>query len=274
MEASSDMTFLSSSHARAGTIVLALAFIGGTGCSVIYASNNAAYQQRLRDQEAARQRRIAALEPAAAAGDPAARSALAFALLSASYPARVDLPRALALLEQAAAQDDGMAQALLGDLLVRPEPEVRAARQESSREQDIERGIALLQRAATKACTYSQPTPYYSRIEPALQAGRMLSDAGRTDESLLWRARSILHCGRAETVALAWQTKSEHASSAERIGALALLTLTGNAAATAEAKARLPVADAAAAERLAADLRRRVAESERDYPAPPRKEQP
>ena len=102
----------------------------------------------------------------------------------------------------------------------------------------------------------------------------MLSDAGRTDKSLLWRARSILHCGRTDTAALSWQAQSERASPAERIQALALLTLTGDAAAAAKASATLPAADATAAERLAADLRRRVADSERDYPAPPRKEQP
>jgi len=271
------MTFLSSSHARAGTIVLALAFIGGTGCSVIYASNNAAYQQRLRDQETARQRRIAALEPAAAAGDPAARSALAYALLSAIDPARADVQRALALLEQAAAQDDGMAQALLGDMLADPPSEVRAARQvQSSRQEDAERSIALLQRAATKACTYRQPKSFslYPRIEPALEASLMLNVAGRADESLLWRARGILHCGSENAAELSRQVQPENASLAERIGALALLTLTGDAMATAKARAKLPAADAAAAERLAADLRRRVADSERDYPAPPRKEQP
>lgn len=269
------MTFLSSSHARAGTIVLALALIGGTGCAVIDAANNARNQKYARDQEAARQRRIAALEPAAAAGDPAARSAQASVLLSAFNPAPADVLRALALLEQAAAQDDGLAQALLGDILAEPGPAVRAARQAPrSRQEDAERGIALLQRAATKACTYPRPKPFYPRIEPALQASRMLRVAGRADESLLWRARGILHCGSENAAALSWRAQSESFSSADRIEALALLTLTGDAAATAQARAKLPAADAATAERLAADLRRRVADSERDYPAPPRKEQP
>jgi len=267
------MTFLSSSHARAGTIVLALALIGGIGCVSVDAASRARYQQRLRDHETVRQRSIAALEPAAAAGDPRARSALATVLLSAHDLTQNDVPRALALLEQAAAQDDGRAQALLGDILVGSSPQVRTGRQTPPSRQDAERGIALLQRAATKACTYPLPGIFSLHMEPALRAGRMLNDAGRTDESLLWRARSILHCGRADT-ALAWQAKSELASSVERIQALALLALTGNVAATAEARATLPDADAAAAERLTADLRRRVADSERTYPAPPRKKQP
>lgn len=263
------MTLLSSFHARAGTVVLALAFIGGTGCVVIDAANNARYRQQALDRETARQRRIAALESAAAAGEPAARSALASALLSTFDPARADVPRARALLEQAAAQDDGLAQALLGDMLADPARFVHAARQENA-----ERSIALLQRAATKACTYPRPIPFYPRIEPALQVSRMLNVAGRTDDSLLWRARGILHCGRGDPAELKLDAQSKHVSSAERIKALALLALTGDAAAIASARATLPAADADAAERLAADLRRRVADSERDYPAPPRKEQP
>jgi TPR repeat protein len=269
------MTFLSSSHARAGTIVLALAFIGGTGCAVVDMTNNARNQKYARDQENARQRRIAAVEQAAAAGDPAARSALASALLSAPDPAPADVQRALALLEQAVAQDDGMAQALLGDILAEPEPAVRAARQAPrSRQEDAERGIALLQRAATKACTYPRPKRFYPSIQPALETGRMLNVAGRADESLLWRARDILHCGGENAGALSWRAQSGSLSSADRIEALALLTLIGNPAVIANARAKLPAADAAAAERLAADLRRRVADSERDYPAPPRKGTP
>jgi len=268
------MTLLSSFHARAGTIVLALALIGGIGCAGLSASDKAAYQQRLRDQETERQRRIAALEPAAAAGDPAARSALASALLAAHDPAQNDVPRALALLEQAVAQDDGLAQALLGEILVGSMPNVRTDRQTPPGRQDAERGIALLQRAATKACTYPWPQRFYTGIQPALGIRLALGDAGRADESLLWRARGILHCGIEHAAALSSYVKFARTSSTKRIEAAALLALTGDAAATAEASATLPAADAAAAERLAADLRRRVVDSERDYPAPPHKEQP
>ena len=268
------MTFLSSSHARAGTIVLALALIGGIGCVSVDAASRARYQQRLRDHETVRQRSIAALEPAAAAGDPRARSALATVLLSAHDLTQNDVPRALALLEQAAAQDDGRAQALLGDILVGSSPQVRTGRQTPPSRQDAERGIALLQRAATKACRYPRPGEIRSDIWPALEAGNMLNAAGRADESLLWRARDILHCGRMNIELLSWRAQAAVSSPADRIGALALLTLTGDAAATAKVRATLPGADAAAAERLGADLRRRVADSERDYPAPPRKEQP
>jgi hypothetical protein len=259
------------SRVRGGMLILALAFVGGTGCVVIDAANQARYRQQQQDEEAARRRRIADLTPAAERGDPAARAALAYALVSPSDPAQADRQRALALLEQAAAQDDGMAEALLGELLVG----IRfgAYRHFPTTAHDATRGIALLRRAATKACVY-RPGPGPYTIEPAARVGHVLGTAGRPDESRLWHARSILHCGRTTGVDLAWQAKSAYATYPQRTEALALLTLTGNAKAIADARATLPPDDAAAADRLAADLRRQVAASERDFPAPPRKELP
>lgn len=265
------MKLLSDSRARGGMLILALACVGGTGCAIIDAASQAHYRQQQQDAEAARQRRIAALAPAAERGDAAARSALAYALLSPSGDGRADAPRALALLEQAARQDDGMAQALLGAIL--SGARVGTYQHVPAPPQDIARGTALLQRAATKACVY-RPGPAYFRIEPAQRAAQSLAGAGRRDDARLWRARAILHCGGANASYLSWQAKSASVAPAQRIDALALLTLTGDAKACAEARSALPAEDAAAAERLAADLRRQVAASERDYPAPPRKDYP
>lgn len=251
--------------------MLALALVGGTGCVVIDAANKNRYERQQRDAEADRQRRIADLTPAAGRGDPAARSALAYALLTPAGASQADVSRALALLEQAAAQDDGMAQALLGEILTGTR--IGPYRHFPATLRDIDRGTLLLRRAATKACTY-RPAPGDFPHHPAMRAGQVLGRAGRADESRLWQARSILHCGRTAGVDLAWQAKSRYATSAQRTEAMALLTLTGNAKAAAEARATLPADDAAAADRLADDLRRQVAASERDYPAPPRKELP
>jgi hypothetical protein len=111
-------------------------------------------------------------------------------------------------------------------------------------------------------------------VAPAQRVGQLLGSAGRSGEALLWRARHILYCGGASARYLAAEATSTHAAPARRTEALALLTLTGDAKAVAEARATLPADDAAAADRLADDLRRQVAASERDYPAPPRKELP
>ena len=72
------MMLLRSSLSRAGVLFLALAAIGSTGCITTAIVNNVQYRNALREQEAARQRRIAALEPLAAAGDALARVNLAY----------------------------------------------------------------------------------------------------------------------------------------------------------------------------------------------------
>jgi hypothetical protein len=276
------MTLLSHARARGGMLMLALAFIGGTGCVVIDAANKNRYERQQRDVEAERQRRIAGLAPAAKAGDPAAQTLLAYALLTPSEPKRADAPRALVLLEQAAAQDYGMAQAMLGDILTGAAAGfLRVPRRFPPDPRESARGLALLQRAATKACFY-RPGPDMYSVAPAQRAGQLLGAAGRPGEALLWRARHILYCGGAGARYLAAEATSTNGAPARRTEALALLTLTGDAKAIAAARATLPAADAdadadadaAAADRLADDLRRQVAASERDYPAPPRKELP
>jgi hypothetical protein len=266
------MTRLSDSRARGATLMLALALVGGTGCVVIDAANKNRYERQKRDAEAERQRRIAGLAPAAKAGDPAAGTALAYILVSTSDRKQADVPRALGLLEQASAQDYAPAQALLGEMLggMRSwggyEPF-------GANPRDRARGIVLLQRAATKICVY-QAGPDMFRVVPALRVAEILARDGRADESRLWRARNILHCGGGDVNYLSWQATADRATLAARIDALALLALTGNAAAIDRAKSTLSADTVAAADRLADDLRRQVAASERDYPAPPRKELP
>ncbi|HEU6455103.1 MAG TPA: hypothetical protein VN201_06525, partial [Roseateles sp.] len=61
------MTLFADSRARGGMLILALAFIGGTGCVAIDAVNKNRDERQQRDAEAARQRRIAELAGAAAA---------------------------------------------------------------------------------------------------------------------------------------------------------------------------------------------------------------
>jgi hypothetical protein len=266
------MKRLSDSRARGAMLMLALALVGGTGCVVIDAANKNRYERQQRDAEAERQRRIAALAPAAEAGDPAARTALAYTLVLTPDRKLADVPRALGLLEQASAQDYAPAQALLGEML-------GGMRRWGGYEpfganpRDRARGIVLLQRAATKICVY-QAGPDTFRIMPALRVAEILADDGRADESRLWRARNILHCGGGDVNHLSWQATADRATLAARIDALALLALTGNAAAIDRVKSTLSADTVAAADRLADDLRRQVAASEREFPAPPRKEHP
>jgi hypothetical protein len=79
---------------RGGALFLAVACIGSTGRITTSIVNNVQYQNRLREQEAARQRRMAALTPAAEAGDAKARVALANELLDDPVRDKAALPRA------------------------------------------------------------------------------------------------------------------------------------------------------------------------------------
>jgi len=262
--------FLRSSLSRAGVLFLALAGIGSTGCITTSIVNNVQYQNRMREQEAARQRRIAALEPAAAAGDARARVALADELLSAPDQDQAVLHRALTLLEQAAGQGDAQAESQFGTILA----EARVGRYGMVPSLlDRKRGIALLQRAATQGCG-AGPEATLKGLDPAFKAGVALEEAGHPDQARVWRARSVLDCRTSTPAELLWRATPGHGYPDRHAESLAILLLTRDAGAIAKARATLSAEDFAAAERLAAELQRQIDASRRDFPAPPRKEHP
>ncbi|KGF80658.1 hypothetical protein IA69_16615 [Massilia sp. JS1662] len=265
------MMFLRSSLSRAGVLFLALAGIGSTGCITTAIVNNVQYRNAQRAQEAARQRRIAALAPVADAGDAKARVALADELLSGPDPSEATLRRALTLLAQAAAQDNGRAQGQLGEILAEGQVGQFGALPADLR--DRERGIALLQRASTHGCS-SETSGTRRGLDPAWAASLGLTAAGRPEQARVWRARAILHCRDSTPAFLLREATTPQTAPARRADSLAILLLMGDAEAIAKARQTVGAEDFAAAERLAADLQREIAASERDYPAPPRKELP
>ena len=177
--------------------------------------------------------------------------------------------RALALLAQAAAQDDGRAQGQLGEILA--EGQVGNFGALPSDLRDRERGIVLLQRASTHGCR-SETSGTWRGLNPALAASLGLAAAGRPEQARVWRARAILHCRDSTPASLLWEATTPQTASARRADSLAILLLTGDAQAIAKAREAVAAAEFAAAERLAADLQREIVSSEREYPAP-RKEQ-
>jgi hypothetical protein len=264
------MMFLRSSLSRAGVLFLALAGIGSTGCITTAIVNNVQYQNRMREQEAAHQRRIAALEPAAAAGDAKARVALANELLDGPVRDKATLQRAVTLLTQAAGQDDPQAQSELGMMFAVAEvgryglvPSLL----------DRKRGIAMLKRAATQGCG-AGPEATLKGLDPALKVARALDDAGQPEQARVWRARSVLDCRTSAPADLLWRATRGHAYPDRHAESLAILLLTRDGETIAKARATVPAEDFAAAERLAAELQQQVAASRRDFPAPPRKEHP
>ena len=260
------MTLFRSTLPRAGALLLALACVGSTGCITMSVVDNVQRRNAAREMEAARQRRIAALEPAAAAGDAKARLALADQLLAGSGQDPAELRRALALLEQAAAQDYGPAMGRLGSILAEGRAGTYFTVPPGLR--DRERGIVLLQRAFAHGCDLAGVG------NPAGRAALALGRAGRSEEAWIWRARGILACGTSSPAYLLWESTGTHVEPARRADALAILLLTRDTDAIAKARAAMSAEDFAAAERRAAELQRQISASERDYPGPQRKEQP
>ncbi|MCS0582439.1 hypothetical protein NX784_12635 [Massilia pinisoli] len=260
------MTLLRSTLPRAGALLLALACVGSTGCITMTVVDNVQRRNAAREMEAARQRRIAALEPAAAAGDAKARVALADELLAGSGQDPAELRRALALLEQAAAQDDGLAMGRLGTILAEGRAGTYFTLPQGLR--DRERGIVLLQRAFAHGCDLAGVG------NPAGRAGLALARAGRPEQARIWHARGILACGASSSAYLLWEATGAHIEPARRADALAILLLARDTETIAKARPSVSAEDFAAAERRAAELQRQIAASERDYPGPQRKEQP
>lgn len=265
------MNSLNASHARAGLFVLALALVGGTGCMTMNAIDRARVQGAMRDHEMARQQRIAALTPQAQAGDLAARTGLALALLSGREPERIDLPRALGLLSQGADQDYAPAQVALGEILVQNAVSGGVYMPLPPALRDPARGLMLLQRAASHACIVKLDT---RAVAPASRVVEILQFEHRGAEAQVWRARSMRDCATPPPASLMYPIALSRASQADRIDAMALLLVVGDAALIAGARTKFTPEDAATAERRAADLRQRVTDSERNYPAPARKDTP
>jgi hypothetical protein len=271
------MTSLSTkaSRTRAGMLVVALALVGGTGCITTAIVQNVQHNNRLREAEAARQDSIARLAPSAERGNAPAQRELGEALLSAHDTRLNDLSRAISWLSRAAEQGDGRAQALLGDMLASGSTRFQVYSVLPAGLRDRKRGIALLQRAATQACRFKDPGTsmgYYGSIELANQVSTYLEADRRIEESRLWRARSVMHCGVPNAVTLASRAESERTAPESRIAWLALLMLTDSSTQIDAARARMKPETLAAAEREAAELRAAVAQSEQQYPAPRRKE--
>lgn len=265
---------MKASRARAGMLVVALALVGGTGCITTAIVQNVQQKNRLREVAQERQKNIARLTPLADAGDPAAATALVRELLTFREPTPVDQARVFSLLSGAARKNYGPAQALLGTILVGGRFETMYVQPAvEARFQDRESGFEWLRQAATRGCTYrADPAAgfyLYTWIQPASHLGGKLAPSGRGDEARLWDARAVMHCGEPDAQRLYLRTRPKYATPQQRTEALALMLLDPDAALIAKAEAAMPAEEVAAAHRDAEQLRRQVAQSEQQYPAPP-----
>jgi hypothetical protein len=129
--------------------------------------------------------------------------------------------------------------------------------------------------AATQAC-YFQSTLYQPTrsVDPGVLLAIALKKDGRHEEALVWRARTIMHCQEPDPEFLSRLVVAQNTKPQERLELLSLLLLSGDSAHIAQAQARVPAEELAAARSQSAELRQRVAQSVREYPAPQRKKMP
>ena len=212
-------------------------------------------------------RRMDALDRRIAAGDVEARTEQAayWLMWQDSTPAQV--AGAMASLERAADLGSAHAQALLGDILL---PGRTFEWRSPGLATDPARGLRLVLQAATKGCKYKAPEPTrWYEITPTALLADYYAKGGDEVARMTWRARGVLHCAYPEARELMYGVGGRDGG-IERNNDLALLLLSGDAASYNLVAANVSAKQLAAAEVLAADLRRLVAASEQQYPAPPR----
>jgi hypothetical protein len=186
--------FLASERARAGSLIVAAALIGGTGCVTAMVLNSAAQVAQSSQQRQQREERLRSendvIRKDAAQGQVEAMTRLGWFQVSGD---RFGVPgdtRGVALLEEAAARQYVPAQYLLGRVLIEgpfgitPQPE---------------RGLKLLTLAATKTCTVDAGSDSRVNDHPA----RTLADiylkgsAGIPADAAMaefWMARNAAYC--------------------------------------------------------------------------------
>jgi TPR repeat protein len=274
-------------YGRAGVLVLALALIGGAGCASIDAAMTAHDRRKEAAAEKARLRRVDRLERALAAGDTAVMFDLAYAYVGARNIEDMNLPRTVRLLEGAAGQGNARAQTLLGEMLLSTDTRLRTAARFRSVAEERDRAMTLLKKAASQACVVEVNSerrgPFYmwlylDNLLKKVEVGQRIvlhlnEQKGQEADTTLWHARDIVYCNRYDAFLLTRAFHSPRATD-NRSAALGLILLTGDRDRIDSAKSKMTPQEIAAGEREAIELRRRVAASEAEYPAPKYKELP
>lgn len=250
-------------------VVVALALIGGTGCisTMIQNQRGAAAYRTSWDEK------VAALEAKSARGDMNARVGLALQLTS-NYAGTSQFPRGVALLKEAVQENNPWAEFILGRIMVRGAG-IGGYAETSKPFRDVERGWELLRRAASQSCRYSigHRTESSTDVFAGLFSDDRVMIKPAPEETALWRARGVLHCGFPSPDAMYWRFTSESKNPAAQTEELALLMLLPPRSSELAKAQSLASADMLEAARLRSTaLRRMVDESLARYSAPTLKE--
>jgi TPR repeat protein len=257
--------FLASERARAGSLIVAAALIGGTGCVTAMVVGNLQQQARAskyrEEQQEKLQRDNAELRAKAERGEVEAMARLGWFQVNGDRSGVPADPHGLALLEQAAARHYAPAEYMLGVVLVEGRKGIPA---------DPARGVELLKLSATKACSVEIGRDLLQRANPNLTLGNLYrkgSPAVAADESEaeLWFARNAVYC---HDYGFNPMIPAGLAEPERRARMQAWWTLSGRTYAMGNQPATPEQIQET--ERELKRLRQRVQESESRYPAPPK----
>jgi hypothetical protein len=247
------MAFLETVRGRAGMLLLCFGLIGGSACMSVPRPVSDADQAWQAEQRQLHETDLRnALEAGAQRREAAAMARLGRLHWLGGWGVERDPARAKALLEDDAAQGDGLAQLSLGSMLIHAIQATPA---------DVERGLALLRQSTDSACSYYVPAPEHRRAYPYRLLVDYFSQAGAASEAQLWSLRYVRYCHPSSDYLATFNFDTTP------VGKLAW-SLFGQA--QAGNAASLPAPQRAAAEQLAATYRKRVSDAESRYPPPHR----
>lgn len=254
-------------------LVLCLSLIGGIGCFTTSRVMTPDEQIAARQAAAERSRQaIETLQRNAATGDVLATTRLGIDYIGGYLGLSQDAPKGVLLLQQAVAKQYAPAEYTLGWLYLdgrisngglQIAPELIA--------RDPVRGMGLLKQSASHACTTAPITPVAQTanlINSLYRQGRLVdADFKQAD---LWRARSILHCQVPnQQFVVSMFLNPNLMTPQSQIDAMTLLLLMPPSDAATRLQSTLNPEAMRTANDSAEALRRAVADSEKQYPAPP-----
>ncbi len=264
------------STSRVLQLVLCLGLIGGIGC---VSTPTASLSPELANLQAEGERNwqtIGELQRNAAAGDDFASTKLGIDYILGNIVFR-DVPQGMHLLEHSAANHYAPAEYTLGWIYLSGGTAAGGIQRPlETIPRQPQQGMELLKQSASHACNTSPLTPIINLanlISNLYRDGNLVATDSRQAD--LWRARSILHCRIPTRFYVASEILNpSHVTPQSKIEAMTLLLLMPSSDTATTLQSTLSAEDLRIAIRNASALRKAVADSEKQYPAPPNPEKP
>ncbi|MDF3035875.1 MAG: hypothetical protein K0S28_1149 [Paucimonas sp.] len=207
-------------------------------------------------------------------GNLASITILALEYIHGSRHVESNLPKAIARFEQVVAKRYGPAEYGFGWLLLTGENRYRpgTATSEAQLRRNPQRGVELLKRSAASSCSYRDPYREQNMPQVAFELSELYRGhsgvPADAQESALWLARSILHCGFDDAGYIRARFLGQDRDSMKKAEALNWLLLMNAKEEGRKVAAGMPAGRIKRAMKNAEKLRNAVTASEAWYPAP------